>query len=210
MKYSLFVLSLLSFHKIVKCATSELPQESTETLTPGISTAEPEVQSTESNVPQGTEHETPEESTGEQPTEVRETPASAYTPSLFTVLTYTPPQTPAPPTPSGMTATEQRRVNEERLERLQEVLNKYVPAVEKGQITYSPREALTVEEELRRKRRLIKPDRGLSGIGAEMELGEVLSGVVSGIRKQGRGVNQPDIYARIADADTQETTQTKP
>ena len=189
MKHSLLLLSLLSLYKTLG---SDLPSG-------GVPSEEAPPPTTTTTTATTTETETPE------------VQAPTHTPSLFTVLTHGLEPTPAPTTPQ-VTAADLERIEKlkdahekERIERLNTILKDYVPAVEKGQIAHKPVDPYQVAEGLRKQRRLISAEGGLSGIGAEMELGEVLSGVVSGMRKQGRSSKQSDLYVKIADADTSET-----
>ena len=157
---------------------------------------------------QGTAPEEPTTSATETPTT---TTAPTHTPSLFTVLTHGL-DTTTQSGPPALTAKEQERLealkdaNEKaRIARLEKVLQTYMPVVGKGQFAHAPLDAGAIDEDIRKQRKIFKADKELSGAGAEMEIGEVLAGVVSGIRKQGRSSKQPDLYLKIADADTGES-----
>lgn len=184
MKRSLLLLSLLSLYKTVKGGT---PQGAPPTTTTTESTPPPTTTTT-----------------------TESTPPPTYTPSLFTVLTHG--LETATTTTSKVSAKELERIEilkhkneQKRIKRLNEILKIYMPDVGKGQITSTSPSAYQLTEDIRKQRKLIRADKELSGAGAEMEMGEVLAGVVSGLRKQGRSSKQPDLYLKIADADTGET-----
>ena len=151
--------------------------------------------------------EEPTTSTTEAPTT---TTPPTHTPSLFTILTHGL-DTTTQSGPPALSAMEKDRLEairdantKARDARLKAVLQTYMPVVGKGQFADAPLDAGAIDADIRKQRKLFKADKELSGAGAEMEIGEVLAGVVSGIRKQRRSSKQPDLYLKIADADTGE------